>query len=126
MRKAEIPKNRGRLKNGNPPGDYLSAQRCGALTRKKTPCQQPRMRGKRRCRLHGGKSTGARTAAGIQRIRQASWKDGLQSPRLQRECRIANAKEAAMWGAMGWKYSVKGICVGPPSEWADDPDRNPS
>jgi hypothetical protein len=29
-----------------------------------------------RCRLHGGKSTGARTAAGIQRIRLAVTKQG--------------------------------------------------
>jgi hypothetical protein len=55
VRKSKIPKNRGRLINGNPPGDYLSARRCGVLARKKTPCEQPRMRGKRRCRLHGGK-----------------------------------------------------------------------
>ena len=120
MRKGEILCNRGQLKNGNPSGDFLSAPRCGALTRKKTPCEQPRMRGKRRCRLHGGKSTGAKTAAGIQRIREAAWKDGLQSKRLQAECRAANAKEAAMWRAMGVKYSVKGICPdGPPKEWAD-------
>ena len=34
------------------------APRCLAKNRKGTPCQAPAMRGKRRCRLHGGKSTG--------------------------------------------------------------------
>jgi hypothetical protein len=30
------------------------ATRCGAKTRKGTPCQSPAVRGKRRCRMHGG------------------------------------------------------------------------
>ena len=38
--------------------DWLG-QRCGAKTRKGTPCQNPAMKGKARCRNHGGKSTGA-------------------------------------------------------------------
>src|SRR5437763_2479194 len=28
--------------------------RCGARTRKGTPCRSPAVRGKRRCRMHGG------------------------------------------------------------------------
>ena len=32
--------------------------RCLARNRQGNPCQAPAMRGKRRCRLHGGKSTG--------------------------------------------------------------------
>jgi hypothetical protein len=43
------------------------------------------MRGKERCRLHGGKSTGARTLAGIQRIRKGRWKHGGRSAKLQAE-----------------------------------------
>ena len=43
------------------------------------------MQGKRRCRLHGGKSTGPKTMAGIHRIREAHWKDGSRSVRLQAE-----------------------------------------
>jgi glucans biosynthesis protein len=34
------------------------AARCGAKTRKGTPCQAPAIRGKARCRMHGGKSPG--------------------------------------------------------------------
>jgi hypothetical protein len=57
---------RGRLKNSNPSGDYLTAPRCGAATRAGGSCRQPAMRNGR-CRFHGGKSTGPRTAAGLQR-----------------------------------------------------------
>ena len=35
------------------------APRCGAKTRQRTPCRQPALRGKRRCRKHGGRSSGA-------------------------------------------------------------------
>jgi hypothetical protein len=31
-----------------------SCPRCGAKTRRGSPCQSPAMRGKKRCRLHGG------------------------------------------------------------------------
>jgi len=63
-------RRRGRLKNGNPPGDYLAAPRCGAKTRAGCACRQPAMKNGR-CRLHGGKSTGARTADGRRRARTA-------------------------------------------------------
>ena len=49
---------RGRLKNGNPSGDFSKAPRCGAKTRKGTPCQAPAM-ANGRCRMHGGCSPGA-------------------------------------------------------------------
>jgi len=49
---------RGKLNNGNQPGDYFKASRCGAKTRKGTSCKAPAMENGR-CRLHGGKSTGA-------------------------------------------------------------------
>ena len=62
--------NRGRLRNGNPSGDYLRAPRCGACTRAGTACRQPAMKNGR-CRFHGGKSTGPRTAAGLANSRAA-------------------------------------------------------
>jgi hypothetical protein len=37
------------------------------------------MHGKRRCRLHGGHSTGARTPEGLEQIRLANTKHGLYS-----------------------------------------------
>lgn len=50
---------------------------CGAKTRKGTPCRCKSEPGKRRCKFHGGKSTGPRTPEGIERIREAQrrrWK----------------------------------------------------
>ena len=32
----------------------LDSPRCGAKTRSGTPCQSPAVRGKKRCRMHGG------------------------------------------------------------------------
>ena len=86
---------RGRLKNGNTPGDPTKAPRCGAKNRQAGPCQCPAMRGKRRCRLHGGKSTGAKTKAGIQRIRAAHWRNGSRSARYQAEHRAWAKKQEA-------------------------------
>jgi hypothetical protein len=35
-------------------GPMLSSPRCGAKTRSERPCRSPAVRGKRRCRMHGG------------------------------------------------------------------------
>jgi hypothetical protein len=74
---------RGRLRNGNPPGDPSKAPRCGAKTRRGTPCQGPAVHGKRRCRMHGGTSTGPRTPEGLARSRRANWKHGAYSHEAQ-------------------------------------------
>jgi hypothetical protein len=37
-------------------GPMLAGQRCGARTRSGRPCKSPSVRGKRRCRMHGGAS----------------------------------------------------------------------
>ena len=65
----------GWLKNGNPQGDFRKAPRCGVKTRAGTGCQCPAMPNGR-CRLHGGLSTGPKTAEGIERIRLAVTKHG--------------------------------------------------
>jgi len=44
------------------------------------PCRGPAM-ANARCRMHGGKSTGPRTSAGIERCRTAPLKHGRRSPR---------------------------------------------
>jgi len=69
---------RGRLSNGNPPGDFLAAPRCGARARSGGNCRQPAMRNGR-CRFHGGKSTGARTPEGLERIRRARLRHGSRT-----------------------------------------------
>lgn len=44
---------------------------CGARTRKGTPCRAKSEPGRRRCRFHGGLSTGPKTAVGRARIAEA-------------------------------------------------------
>lgn len=38
---------------------YLFSPRCGAKTRHGTPCNAPAIKNKKRCRMHGGKGSGA-------------------------------------------------------------------
>jgi hypothetical protein len=71
-------RRRGRLKNGNTPGDFGKAPRCEAKTRAGTSCQCPAM-ANGRCHLHGGKSTGPRTPEGLYRCKMANWKTGVYS-----------------------------------------------
>ena len=80
-RHAEPGLKRGRLKNGNPVGDYMKAPRCGARTRAGACCRQPAMPNGR-CRFHGGKSTGPRTAAGLQRSRTARLTHGFRTAEI--------------------------------------------
>jgi hypothetical protein len=77
-------RRQGWLKNGNPPGDFTKAVRCGAKNRRGTPCQCPAM-ANGRCRLHGGLSTGPKTAKGIERIRRAVTKHGRYSENARGE-----------------------------------------
>jgi hypothetical protein len=66
---------RGWFKNGNQRGDPQVAPRCGAKTRRGNGCQAPAMPNGR-CRMHGGTSTGPRTAEGLERCRTAKLKHG--------------------------------------------------
>ena len=53
-----------------------SGKRCLARTRKGGQCQCPAIKGKDRCRIHGGLSTGPRTKDGKEKARQAVLKHG--------------------------------------------------
>lgn len=86
---------RGWLKNRNLPADFTKAARCGAKTRRGTPCQCPAM-ANGRCRLHGGLSTGPKTAAGIERIRRAVTKHGYYSKSATEERRQGRAELRAL------------------------------
>src|SRR5262245_54279425 len=78
----------GWLKNGNRPGNPGNAPRCGAKTRAGTPCRAAAMKNGR-CRMHGGSSTGPRTAEGLARIKLARRKHGRYTPEA-----IAERREA--------------------------------
>ncbi len=67
-----------RSRHPNLTGNPNAASRCGARTRQGGSCRQPAMPNGR-CRLHGGKSTGPRTAEGLARLRAARTKHGAYS-----------------------------------------------
>lgn len=89
---------RGWLKNGNPPGDFLKAPRCGAKNRRGTPCQCPAM-ANGRCRLHGGLSTGPKTEQGIWNIQAANTKHGRYRKVARKSRRYI--QEMARWAKAG-------------------------
>lgn len=93
-------------------GPDWPGQRCRARTRAGTPCQKPALRGRARCQLHGGKSTGPRTEAGRARIAAAQLKHGklTQEKRAEAKRRAEVGREiraelkdiAARAVAYGW------------------------
>src|SRR4051794_16716232 len=60
-------------------GNPNAAPRCRACTRAGGECHQPAMANRRRCRLHGGKSTGPTTEAGLLRSKNARLTHGAYS-----------------------------------------------
>ncbi len=66
-------------KSEEPPLAMHRAPRCGAKCKRTgLPCRMPAM-ANGRCFLHGGKSTGARTEAGMERCRKVNVKHGFYS-----------------------------------------------
>lgn len=63
-------------------GDRIECLRCTARSRRTgLQCGRPAMKSSRgqKCRFHGGLSTGPRSEAGKQRIREAHWVHGERS-----------------------------------------------
>ena len=52
-------------------GPNWPGKRCLAKTRRGTACLRPALKGKTRCQLHGGRSTGPKTEDGIARLTAA-------------------------------------------------------
>ena len=63
-------------------GSDWPGQRCDAKTRKGTACQKPPIKGKRRCRLHGGLSSGPKSAEGKSRIAETHYRHGRRSKKF--------------------------------------------
>jgi hypothetical protein len=78
----------GPLRNGNRRGDPNLAPRCAARTRTGKPCRSPAMENGR-CRMHGGASTGPRTAAGRERSRAANLVHGYRTIEALEEKKFA-------------------------------------
>jgi hypothetical protein len=88
----EVHARRGRLNNGNRPGDLSKVPKCGAKTRCGGCCRAPAMKNGR-CRMHGGGSTGPRTPAGLEKSRKANWKHGRFSAAAIARRRKAKAEQ---------------------------------
>ena len=71
-------------------GANWPGQRCGAKTRRGVPCQRPANKRNGRCRLHGGQSTGPKTAEGRAKIAAANTTTGQHTKAM-----IARRKEDA-------------------------------
>ncbi|MFA6263713.1 MAG: HGGxSTG domain-containing protein [Candidatus Babeliales bacterium] len=76
-----------------------SVRLCGAKARQNNyqPCRQPAMRGKKRCRLHGGKSTGPVTQEGKDLAAVANLKHGFYTKGM-------NAEKKYMRIMMRWRH----------------------
>lgn len=63
-------------------------QICKAISKQsKKQCKNFATKGKCVCRIHGGRSTGAKTVEGLQRKKMASWKHGFRSKEAKAEAR---------------------------------------
>ena len=67
-------------------------RRCGAKTRAGGACQNPALKGRSRCKLHGGRSTGPRTPEGKARVAAAHTKHGRRSKAHVEKVRYINAE----------------------------------
>src|ERR1051325_3772649 len=106
MEKAEVPAatkpvGLGWLRNGNPPGDFRRAPRCLARNRRGQPCMRPAGRGKARCNLHGGHSTGPRTPAGLAQSRVARLSHAYYSREAADARRKVREKAQVIRGILG-------------------------
>lgn len=64
---------------------FMRSPRCGAKTRRETACMAPAVRGNKRCRMHGGKGSGAPKGS------QNALKHGRSTREAIAERREANA-----------------------------------
>ncbi len=66
----------------NPMQRAHEAPRCGAKTRRGTSCQSPMVRGRKRCRMHGGAY-----GSGAPKGNRNAWKHGFRSKEYLEEKR---------------------------------------
>lgn len=87
-------------------GGRVRCNQCQARSsRTKMQCRAPAMKGKRVCRIHGGLSTGPKTAAGRERCTLAKTIHGRDS-RAQRAEYSARMNEIRLLEAIGFKIGM--------------------
>ena len=78
-------------------GGRIQCCRCQAMSKRtKQQCQSPAMKGKTKCRFHGGKSTGPKTAAGRLRIAHAKTIHGRETRQIRKERQAASLRLARL------------------------------
>ncbi len=73
-------------------GPSWPGHRCGAKTRAGGACQNPAIKGRSRCKLHGGRSTGPTTEQGKARVVAAHTKHGRRSRAHIEKVKAINAE----------------------------------
>ena len=73
-------------------GPNWPGKRCLARTRRGSPCQNPAIRGRSRCKLHGGKSTGPKSIEGKARVAAANTRHGRRSKAHVDKVKAINAE----------------------------------
>ena len=87
---------------------------CGARTRQGHPCRRAALRGRRRCRMHGGHSTGPRTPEGLEHSRGARWVHGRFSEKTRRARAAAvERSQAEMWEELAIPGIARGFIAEP-------------
>jgi hypothetical protein len=82
-------------------GGRVACTQCNALSkRSRQRCKAPAIKGKTKCRFHGGKSTGAKTAEGRAKIAKAHTVHGRETRaiRAERSAKLAELYELEMLG----------------------------
>jgi hypothetical protein len=78
-------------------GPYWPGRRCLAKTRQGTACQKPALKGRSRCQLHGGRSTGPRTEEGRARVAAANFKHGNRTKEQLAENKARAIANRQIW-----------------------------
>lgn len=67
--------------------------RCGAKTRKGSPCQAPAVAGKKRCRMHGGAAGSGAPKGNQNALKHGMFTKEMKAERAQFQELIAESKE---------------------------------
>jgi len=82
-------------------GGRVTCTQCNALSKRtRQRCKAPAIKGKTKCRFHGGKSTGAKTAEGRARIAKAHTVHGRETRaiRAERSAKLAELHQLEQLG----------------------------
>ena len=87
---AGVKKLKNSTDNPMQPTNLAKAPRCGARTRSGTECRSPAVRGKQRCRMHGGNSSGAPKG------NRNAWKHGDRSAQAEAELKMVREADRTL------------------------------